>query len=83
MGDVTWLQGPVEVLNGELVLTIPVSAGGRELAAAARGISEVRNEHLTVRIPAWLAQKLGIHEGSIVQVDNQGGKFNIHPVADS
>ena len=80
MDELVALQGPVEVLDGQLVLRIPLGAGGDTLAAVAKGISRVEAEDLIVMLPAWLALKLGIVEGSLVAVDNQNGKFNITPV---
>ena len=79
MDDVVSLSGPVEKLNGKLVLLIPLEAGGSGLAAAAKGISEVDGDYLRVTIPDWLADKLGIREGTVVNVDNTGGKLNILP----
>ena len=76
---VTSLEGPVEVLEGSLVLRIPMEAGGSHLAESARGISEVHEGFLIVRIPPWLAEKLGISEGTPVVVDNRNGKFTITP----
>ena len=71
------LQGPAEKIDGELVLLIPLEAGGAELAESGRGIAVVEGDYLRVNIPDWLAAKLGIEEGSLVGVDNKGGKFNI------
>jgi hypothetical protein len=80
MDDFVSLQGPVELLDGKLMLRIPLEAGGAALHAAARGISAVDEEFLNITIPGWLAEKLRISEGSLVAVDNRGGKFNITPV---
>ena len=77
MGDVVSLQGPVEKIGGKLVLRIPLSAGGEELIQCSRGISEIEDDFLKIVIPDWLAAKLAISEGSLVQVDNREGKFNM------
>ena len=77
--EVTCLTGPVEELGGELVLRIPLEAGGGELVSCSRGIGHVVGDELQIRIPSWLATKLGIHAGMLVTVDNRGGKFNIYP----
>ena len=77
MDDIVSLSGPVEKLNGKLVLLIPLDAGGFELAACAKGISEVDGDYLRVTIADWLAERLGIREGTVVNVHNTGGKFNI------
>jgi hypothetical protein len=73
------LSGPIEESDGELVLLIPLSAGGYILAATARGIGQIEGNFLKVTIPPWLAAKLEISAGSIVNIDNTGGKFNITP----
>jgi len=80
MENITSLKGPVESVDGRLVLRIPLAAGGSQLVECSRGIGEVEGECLNVSIPAWLAEKLGIQAGSHVRVDNHDGKFNIHPV---
>jgi hypothetical protein len=76
---VTSLSGPVESVDGKLVLQIPLAAGGAQLVGASRGIGVVVDDYLEVSIPDWLAQQLGIAEGSVVTVDNRDGKFNITP----
>lgn len=75
--DFTSLKGPVETVDGKLVLLIPLEAGGNTLLPFARGIGEVDGENLKVTIPEWLATRLGIQDGSQVFVDNENGKFNI------
>jgi hypothetical protein len=77
MAEIVSLEGPVENVEGKLVLLIPLAAGGTALAKCSRGIGEIDGENLKVTIPDWLAEKLGIREGSLVHVDNQNGKFNI------
>jgi hypothetical protein len=75
MEDVMSLEGPVLKVNGELVLFIPLSAGGEELIELSRGISEVEGEFLN--IPIWLAAVLRIEEGDLVCVRKAGGMFRI------
>jgi hypothetical protein len=77
--DVTSLSGPVESIDGKLVLQIPLAAGGDRLVEASRGIGTIVEDCLQVSIPDWLAAKLGITEGTVVNVNNIGGKFNIAP----
>jgi hypothetical protein len=74
---VTSIGGPVEQIDDQLVLRIPLEAGGRELVECARGIGSVQGEFLVVVIQDWLAEKLGLFPGSQVIVDDAGGKFNI------
>ena len=78
--NVTSLEGPVERLNGKLVLRIPLEHGGRELIECSRGISEIEGEFLRITIPEWLAGMLRIDAGSRVCVDNRNGKCNIQAV---
>jgi hypothetical protein len=77
MAESVSLEGPVEVEDGQLVLRIPLAAGGDKLAPLARGIGEVRGGDLVVVVPAWLAEKLNIGADSLVVVDNREGKFRI------
>ena len=77
--DVTCISGPVELIDGRLMLRIPLAEGGDALAGAARGIGAIVGENLDVTIPDWLARMLKIGDGSVVIVDNRGGKLNIHP----
>jgi hypothetical protein len=80
VGNVTSLRGPVEKIDGKLILRVPLEAGGSELLECSRGISEVEGDYLKILIPEWLAGVLRIDEGSLVSVDNANGIFNIHPV---
>lgn len=77
MTETISLEGPVELLNGELTLRIPMSAGGDQLAPLARQIADVQDGYLCVVIQPWLAEKLNIRAGSLVVVDNATGKFRI------
>jgi hypothetical protein len=79
MEDVMSLEGPVLKVNGELVLFIPLSAGGDELIDLSRGISEVEGEFLRINIPVWLAAVLRIEEGDMVCVRKADGLFRIGP----
>ena len=71
------LEGPVLKVSVELMLLIPLEAGGAELMECSRGISEVVGEYLKIVIPEWLAGSLRVEEGNLVCVRNSGGKFNI------
>lgn len=78
MDKFTSLKGPVETQNGELVLLIPLAAGGREMIGCSHGISEIDGDYLKIVIRPSLAEKLRIKDGSLVHVDNQNGKFNVY-----
>ena len=77
MPDIVSIEGPVELVDGELVLRIPLHVGGAQLAPLARGIGEVVGDYLCVSIKPWLAENLRIEVGSLVVVDNANGKFRI------
>ena len=77
MPDHTSLEGPLEDIDGRLVIRIPMSAGGAELAPYAENLREPDNEFFTVVIQPWLAEKLRVGAGSLVIVDNKEGKFTI------
>jgi hypothetical protein len=79
MEEVMSLEGPLLKVNGELVLFIPLNAGGDVLLECSRGISEVQGEFLKISIPEWLAGLLRIEEGNLVCVHNSGGTFHIGP----
>jgi len=78
MEGVMSLEGPVLKINGELVLIIPLAAGGDALVESSRGISEVQGGFLKIVIPEWLAGMLRIEEGDLVCVHNTDGKFHIN-----
>jgi len=80
MDNVTSLQGPIEKIDGKLTLLIPLEAGGDQFIECSKGISEIQGEYLKITIPEWLSGMLRIEEGSLVSVDNENGKFNIHPI---
>jgi antitoxin component of MazEF toxin-antitoxin module len=77
MEDYISLEGPVELLNGNLALRIPLDAGGDILTPLAKGIGEADDEYLNIIIPHWLAEDLRISEGSLIFIDNKNGKLNI------
>lgn len=79
--DAVSLTGPVERINGELTLRIPLNAGGAALASVAGRIGSVDEHYLNIVIKPWLADQLGISEGSLVDIDNVEGRFNIRTVA--
>lgn len=79
MEDVMSLEGPVLKVDGELILFIPLSAGGEELIELSRGISEVEGEFLRINIPVWLAAVLRIEEGDLVCVRKAGGMLRVDP----
>jgi hypothetical protein len=80
---VTSVQGPVETVNGELTLRIPLEAGGARLARCARGVGNVDAGCLNVVIPRAVADAARMHEGCLVGVDNRRGRFNITLLRDS
>jgi len=71
------VEGPVEKLGEDLVVLIPLDAGGDALAPLAKGIGSVEGRCLRVTIQPWLAERLRVGMGSLVVVDNLGGKFRI------
>jgi hypothetical protein len=77
MDNFVSIEGPVERIDGNLILRIPLSAGGEQLSPSARGIGQIEGEYLCVLIRPWLAAKLRIKEGSLVVVDNKNGKFTL------
>jgi len=79
--NVTSLSGPVDLVDGRLMLQIPLASGGDQFIAVSRGIGTVVGDELRVTIPDWLAQQLGIVEGTVVDIDNREGRFNIRPRA--
>lgn len=79
--DAVSLTGPVERINGELTLRIPLEGGGAALAPAVARIGTVDETYLNIVIKPWLAEQLGVSEGSLVDVDNIEGRFNIRTVA--
>jgi hypothetical protein len=78
--SVTSLRGPIEKIDGKLTLLIPLEAGGDQFIECSKGISEIEGKYLKITIPEWLSGMLRIVEGSLVSVDNENGKFNIHPI---
>ena len=77
MTELVSLQGPVELVDGKLMIRIPLGVGGDKLAPLARGVGTVEGEWLIVTIPPWLAEKLQVGAGTRVVVDNADGKLNI------
>jgi len=79
MREVFSLEGPVLKVDGQLILVIPLDAGGAELVQCSRGISEVQGDFLKIVTPEWLAGLLRSGEGDLVRVHNGDHKFHIRP----
>ena len=77
MDDFISIEGPVELIDGDLMIRIPLSEGGKELAPLARGIGSIQGDCPCVVIKPWMAEKLRIGNGSLMVVDNRNGKFTI------
>jgi hypothetical protein len=75
--DYVSLRGPIEREGQRLVLRIPLDAGGEQLRLVCQAISEIDGGDIVVPIPAWLAEKIAVGEGTEVYIDDRGGKFNI------
>jgi hypothetical protein len=75
--DYISLEGPVELIEGELVLRIPLMAGGLELEPLIRRGARIEGDFLIVAIPRHLAEHLRVGEGSLVVVDNRDNRFRI------
>jgi hypothetical protein len=75
--DFVSLRGPIEREGSRLVLRIPLDDGGCDLHLVCPPSSEIDCDDLVVPIPDWLAQKIAVGEGTIVHVDNRGGRLNI------
>ena len=61
----------------DVVIRIPLDAGGEQLRLVCEAISEIDADDLVVPIPDWLAKKIQVGEGTMVYVDDRDGKFNI------
>jgi len=72
------LEGPVERIADELVVSVPLSEGGSQFIDCTRRIARIdlQRECLDIVIPTWLAAKIGITDGSRVVISNQGGVFH-------
>lgn len=71
------IRGPLESVDGKMFLLIPLEAGGSDLAESAGKIGRIEAGVLKVEILPWIAEKLDIHVGSVVTVDNLEGEFRI------
>ena len=78
--EYTSLRGPIELEDGKLILRIPLDEGGEQLHLVAQGLSVIDGDDLLITIPYWLAEKIGVAEGTEVYVDDRQGKFNITKV---
>ena len=75
--EIISLHGPIEREGSRLVIRIPLDLGGGDLHLVCQQISEIDGDDLVVSIPEWFAEKIQVGEGTIVHVDNRGGRFNI------
>lgn len=75
--DYLSLEGPVERLNGQLILRIPLEAGGSRLRETVCPECTVQGNDLIVPLPDWLTASIRLAEGTEVHVDDRWGKLNI------
>jgi hypothetical protein len=73
------LEGAVERIGRKLMLCIPLADGGEKLIDCSRGFGRVNGEYLEFVIPAWMAEKLQLREGSFVVVGKEGRGITIQP----
>ena len=71
------IKGPLEKIDGKLMLQIPLAVGGRELADCTKGIGRIEGHFLKIEVLPWMAEKLGVSEGSVMAVDNTTGEFRM------
>ncbi len=77
LSDYLSLEGPVERLNGQLILRIPLEAGGQRLRQTLCPQSPIEGTDLIVALPDWLASRFRLVEGSAVHLDDRWGRLNI------
>lgn len=75
--DYLSLEGPVERLNGQLILRIPLEAGGHRLHETVCTECVVQGNDLIVPLPDWLTASIRLREGTAVHVDDRWGRLNI------
>ncbi|MDP1578831.1 MAG: hypothetical protein Q8M02_01045 [Candidatus Didemnitutus sp.] len=56
---------------------IPLAVGGSDLIQCTKGIGVVDGHFLKIEVQPWMAEKLGISEGTIMSVDTTEGKFRM------
>lgn len=74
------MQARAQNIDGNLTLVIPLGAGGDELLEPSRGIGKVDGKDLKIVIPYWLADKLGLDDGGLVELDYEHGALNVTAV---
>lgn len=77
MSREVFIKGPIEMVEGRLILQIPLAVGGDELKECTKGIGHVEGQFLIIEILPWMAEKLGVSEGTIMAVDNSTGEFRM------
>ena len=70
------LEGPIEFVEGRLILAIPLNIGGEELSLVApKDQWKIKDDCFVFELPAWLAEKLRVGPNDFVIIDNLDGKF--------
>ena len=77
MSETTQLTGPAEEFNGDFWLVIPLEDGGGAFVECAKGISVVVDGCIKIFIARPIGEKMGIRDGSLVTINNEGRKLNI------
>lgn len=76
------IKGPLEKIEGKLLLRIPLEVGGQTLIGCTKGIGHVDGDFLVIEILPWMIEQLGISEGDLLAVDNHTGEFRMQRAVD-
>jgi hypothetical protein len=71
------IEGPVELVDDEFCLRIPLEVCGEAMVAATKGIGRVEDGTLIITIPDSMMKFLNLRVGGLVWVDIVDGKYNI------
>jgi hypothetical protein len=71
------MTGPVVEHEGYFWLIIPLEPGGKHFIECAKGVSLVEDGFSKIFIARTVAEKIGIRHGSIIEINNYGGKLNM------
>lgn len=75
--NVVSLTVRLEKMEGKLVVRFPLDPSSEALLRCARGIADVKDDIVVIRIEGWLAALLRAREGDWVEISNADSRFNI------
>ena len=77
MSDYVSIDGPIEMIDGRMLVRIPLEPYGKSLVDCTQSLSFIADDHLCIEIHEWMLEKLEMNAADLLHIDNANGEFNM------